>query len=466
MKKFIYITILSATVFSLVNISACKKLNEAKPEDAFTEEEAIKSPQDVQMLLNSAYDALANQLNGRVQYFNDLLSDDLRKPLKDDAGFSNEIYNRSTNIFNSDVGTLYRNLYLIPFRVNTMANYYDKVNVSTAERTRMDAEGKFLRALCHFEVLKLWAQPNGFEAGNTQPGIVLRKEVSQLPGVRSTVAESFDFIVSDLQTAIANLPENNGNYADKKAAKALLAKVYYMMNKPNEALVLLDDLLAGNPALDTSLNRFQNQGMSNTGESLFTIISTSASTDNRSGQFTEKYRSDNQTPSFTIAKELYQILKADTMDKRGKQNVLIYNEGKDNEYYAVTKFNKDYFNVPYLTLTDMYLTRAELLAETGTNLPRAIDDVNMIIARAYNDSASRFVSPAASQSVVLAAVRLQRRLEFFAEGDRVQTLKRRGGKGEPITIRNAPWGCPGMILQFPSTENGQGFVFNGTGGCN
>jgi hypothetical protein len=446
---------------------ACKKIENDKPENVYTQDDAVKTPEDVQKLLNSCYDAFANQLNGKVQTFNDLLSDDLAKPLKDDAGFRNEVFNRNTTIFNSDIGDLYRNLYLIPFRVNSLAGFFDKVGVSEPERQRMEAEGRFLRAACHFEVVKLWAQPAGFSPGNEHNGIVVRDVISQLPKARSSVAETYNFIISDLQFAAANLPDNNGNYADKNAAKALLAKVYYMLNRPNDALPLLNEVIAGTNGgdLSPSLNRFDNTAAQS--EYIFATISTNASTDNRAGEFIGKYRNDTKQPDFVISRELYLMFKSDSSDKRGKTLVQVFNEGKDNEFFAVSKFNRDYFGVPYLHLTDMLLTRAELLASSGTDLATAIADVNKIIARAYSDSTAKMLPAGAPQGTVLAEVRKQRRLEMFCEGDRVQELKRLGAKGEAnITIRNAPWNCPGMVLQFPSVETGQGFVFNPSGGCN
>lgn len=464
MKKVIY-TLSAITVLMLGY--GCKQLSQNIPDDAFITEEAMRTPEDLQALLNSCYDALANQLNGNVQISNDLLSDDLAAPLVDGAGFKNEIYNRNTNIFNSDVGTMYRNLYLIAFRVNNMAEYYDKVGVSPTEKTRMEGEAKFLRALCHFEVAKLWAHPPGFEFGNTHPGVIIRDQVSQRPKPRANVAEVYNFIIADLQFAAANLPPTNPvgkAYANQYAAKGLLAKVYYMLNRPTEAIALLNEVI---PAynLSDSLNRFDNSPNS-IAEHIFGTVSLNSG-DNRAGEFIGKYRSDTKQPDFVISKELYTLLTSDTLDKRGKQLVKVVNEGKDNEFYAVTKFNRDFFAVPYLTLTDMLLTRAELLAETNTNLPQAIADVNAIINRAYSDPTQRVLSNGAGQSVVLAQVRLQRRLELFCEGDRVQSLKRRGAQFDAsLRIRNAPWNCPGIILQFPALEDGEGFVFNGTGGCN
>lgn len=454
-----------AALFICLMFTGCKKITEEHSPNAYTEDDAIQSEADLQNLLNSCYDAFANQVNGKLQTANDLMADDLARPLKDDAAFQTEIYLRNTTIFNSDVGDLYRNLYIIPFRVNSMAQFYDKLGISETRRNKFDAEGRFLRAACHFEVLKLWAQPAGFTPDNSHIGIVIRDVNSQLPKQRSTVAEAYAFIISDLEIAIANLPNDAGtNYASKYAAKALLAKVYYQMNQPQKAIPLLNDVISGPYSLGTELNRFIDTTSKGT-ESIFATVSYNASTDNRGSFFIGKYRQDKNNESFGLSKDFYTLMSSDTTDKRSKF-VGIKNAGQDNEYYVVNKFDRDFFGVPYLTLTDMYLMRAELLAEAG-NLPQAIEDVNKIIGRAYTNPAAHEVSPAATQDGVLTAVRLQRRLEFFCEGDRVQTLKRRGAfVNSSLTIRNAPWNCAGLALQFPSTETGAGFVFNASGGCN
>jgi hypothetical protein len=457
MKKYIYLI----TIASLI-LTSCNKITEDVPDYVFTEEKAITSPQDVQNLLNSCYDALANRLNGNVQTFNDLMSDDLILSISD-AGNKAEVYNRSTIIFNDDVKDMYYNLYLVCFRVNNMELYYDKVGVSPAEQIRMRAEGRFLRGLCHFEVAKLWAQPSGFSPDNSHNGIVIRDAVSQLGKPRATLKASYEFIISDLLYAIDNLPAQNGNYASQHAAKALLAKVYYMRNLPGdaaEAIRLIGEVIP-NFTFSNSINHFNNDSASS--EYIFTMISTRQG-DNRAGVFIDQYRSDTKTPAYTITKELYQLLTTDTNDRRGKDLVKIFNKGKENEYYGVTKFNKDYFSVPYLLLTDLLLIRAELSAENG-DLATAVADANIVINRAYSDPTGKLLNVGLGQSALISLIRLQRRLEFFAEGDRLQCLKRRG-VNPALTIRNAPWNCPGMVLQFHAREASTGFEFNGTGGCN
>jgi hypothetical protein len=75
------------------------------------------------------------------------------------------------------------------------------------------------------------------------------------------------------------------------------------------------------------------------------------------------------------------------------------------------------------------------------------------------------------------AVREERRRELFAEGNRLQDLKRIGAATERgktrapevgLRIRNAPWNCPGLCPQIPDNESSgvTGMVPNPEGGCN
>jgi hypothetical protein len=112
----------------------------------------------------------------------------------------------------------------------------------------------------------------------------------------------------------------------------------------------------------------------------------------------------------------------------------------------------------------MKLIRAEALAALGSDLATAIQDVNDIRERAYGGP-QKNLAGSAGASAILTAVRFERRIEMLGEGNRVQQLKRRGANGESITIRNAPWNCPGMVLQFPVSELTDIFPLNETGGC-
>jgi hypothetical protein len=116
----------------------------------------------------------------------------------------------------------------------------------------------------------------------------------------------------------------------------------------------------------------------------------------------------------------------------------------------------------------MLLMRSEIFA-LQSNPGSAILDLGLIVKRAYGETSSKYVSLSAlSGQALIDEVRLQRRLEMHLEGDRITQLKRMGAFHSPsTTIRNAPWNCPGMVLQFPASAGTvQGFIFNPEGGCN
>ncbi len=106
MKKFKLIYTIVFSMFLGITISACNDQLDINPDTVLLPEEAITNEAELQELLVSCYDALANQYDGNIQIYSDLLSDDLARPFNDGAGYRNEVWDRNTNIFNSDVGNL------------------------------------------------------------------------------------------------------------------------------------------------------------------------------------------------------------------------------------------------------------------------------------------------------------------------------------------------------------------------
>jgi hypothetical protein len=451
-------------------ISSCTKLDITPPNEILSAD-ALTNKADYQNLLNAAYNSTANALGGNDFIFNELLSDNLDKPLNNND-FS-EVYNHNTLFFNGTIGNFYGSPYEAVFRANYLMEHADDKGIlSSTDKTKMIAECKFIRALAHYELIKLFAQPFGYTSDNSHLGIVIKKTSTPSPLPRNTVKEVYDFIIADLKDAITALPTANGNYATVYAAKALLAKVYFgMSGYPNNfgiAAQYADDVISsGAFTLSDTGNVFSTAGNS---EVIFKIVSTSSS-DNRAGGLTGNYRCDaGKNPQLRISTDLYTLATSDTSDKRALY-YQIFNAGKDNQYFGYTKFNADFFNVAYLHLTDMKLLRAEAIAESNGTLTTAVQDVNDIIKRSYGAATTKVLPTSAIASDIITAARYQRRLEMVGEGDRTFQLKRIGAKGElvnglPLKIRKAPWNCAGMVLQFPISEKTSIFIMNETGGCN
>lgn len=102
----------------------------------------------------------------------------------------------------------------------------DDANFSGSRKKEIIAEAKFLRAYAHFKLLSYFAE---WYKPESSQGVLLRNELSTLSNIvkaRSTVKESYDFIIEDLNEVIANAPATNQSfYVTKWAGMALKMRV-------------------------------------------------------------------------------------------------------------------------------------------------------------------------------------------------------------------------------------------------
>jgi len=454
--------------FALILVSAsCEKFLDVKPEGSLTTEEAIQNTDSLQKFLNGAYSSVADFANGNFQTFNELLSDNLSRP---NANLDyREIYTFNTLFFNGTIGGTYGNMYRAAMRANFVMENFDLASdLTESDRIRMEAESRFIRALAHFEIVRLFAQPWGYTSDNSHPGIIIRRTVDFEISPRNTVREVYeDLIIPDLIYARDNLPQVNGNYATSDAARALLARVYFQQDRRADAAAEVAPVIDAFP-FDTSasgLDRFVFGDTSSVqSEFIFRIVSTevNGTVDNRGGTFVGNYRSDNNpNPELRTSKQFLNLYSVNATDRR-LAFFQVKNDGAPNEFVAINKFNRDFLSVPYLHTTSMKLMYAECLAGIDPSLAiQHLDDIRM---RAYG---SGFVptNPGLSPQEIRDAIEYERRIELFAEGERIQYIKLRGARGEQREVRNAPWDCDGMILQFPISEQTDEFELNPTGGC-
>ncbi len=454
MKVYKYILIM----ILFFSISACEDLLENElPADQVRFDEAVLNEQDLQELLNSAYDVNANAYNGKNQRLVELLADNLF--IEGNSGNLVQVYNRASDFFNSDVGDYYKNPYETIYRANLVLENVENLNLDEAIENRFKGEAKFLRAISLFELVRLFAQPYGFTQDNTHIGIVIKTNTEIEAANRASVADVYQQIILDLEDAEDLLPMENGNYATTYSASAFLAKVHFQMNDFANAAQYATRVIEEGSFIfsDDINNRFSTDVSS---EAVFTVISTGLE-DNRASLFTGGYDSrgveDDNFPTLLVSQDYFNLLKSNTNDLRSNWVEAVGNNR------VFTKFNMDYFNVTVTSLTEMMLIAAESYGELDQNLPKAIEYINLIKDRAEVN----LLDAGSSAGLVISEARSERRKEFGGEGLRLHELKRRAVKGENILIRNAPWDCDGMVLQFPASEIAiEGFTLNPEGGCN
>jgi tetratricopeptide (TPR) repeat protein len=461
-------------ILAMLISTSCDDLLELEPTGEIIGEEALKSPEDLQALLNSAYDVLRGSggdfLGGRVQAIAEVMGDNIdgKSGSLDNADFL-AYYNKTTSFFTGYTQAMFDEPYYVIYRANVLLQNVDIVpGVSEADKARITGEAKFLRAICYFELVRLFAQPYGYTSDNAHLGVVLRITPSATPQNRNTVAEVYNQIVKDLQEAAQSIPAENGIYANSWAAKAYLAKVYFHMHRFEDAFELANDVISNGPNVFNNdpgelTDRYSPGG---TDEAVFKQVSTQ--NDHRGPQFSTHFRSDQSNPpTLKISRNMYNLAVSDPDDLRGQQWYSVENEGEENERIFINKFNdKNYFDVPMITITELKFIRAESVAEFSDDFSVALGDLNDIRVRAGLD----VINTVNGKQELLSLIRTEKRKEHVAEGLRFHDLRRIGAKGESIMIRGSIWNCPGMTVQFPDGEiAGAGgtefFTPNEEGGC-
>lgn len=456
--------IIPAAILMLVILAACKKI-EVKPPGQVPPDQAIKTEADLIATLNGTYTPLRgdNFWGGRSQVISELMAD-----FVDGTNFLTgdypSIYRLNTTASNGTVSNIYTEPYIIIQRANVALENLDKVS-SDATRKNVEGQAKFMRAFCHFELVKMFAQPYGFTADNSHAGIVVKTTSAQeLYRKRNTVKETYDQIIRDLKSADSVLPATNGNYPTSWAAKAMLARVYFQMNDFANAYNYANLVIASNQfPFDNTANFITNRfAEPKTSEAIWWLVNETGVSSFGTLRGDEKTK---QSMNLPITKSAYQ---AGTMagDLRGgwyKDSVL----PADVHIYSITKYKAPRFVLPILHITEMKLIRAESAAELNQNLSVAVTDINDITNRAYGGTLAPLTG-AATAATIKTRVREQRKLEMaFESGDRLQQLKRIGAKGETVLLGQAPWNCPGFVLQIPASEVTVNtfFVQNPQGGC-
>jgi starch-binding outer membrane protein, SusD/RagB family len=450
---------ISCFIAGLVLLGACKKLDNVKPEGLVDPAIAITSEANVREVLNGGYLAVAsgNFYGGRLQTVSELMAD--RADGSGLQGYEGDIFNFRSS---SDAGTgeIYYEPYKAIQRANVTLENLDKV--SAANKAKIEGEARFIRAISHFELVKIFAQPFGYTSGNTHPGIVVRTNAAfNNSSPRNTVKEVYDQVLIDLNAASSLLPASNGVYATKWAARGYLAKVYFQMNRFDSAYKYAADIITNSgatfdntPAFIT--NRF---AVTATNEQVFGLVQDAAS----GARFGTLRGALDATTIMNLFLPLTPAAYSDGSVANDKRSAWYW---ESSGVKRLKKYTVERLSLPLVYITEMKLIRAESAAELNANLATAIGDINDIINRAYTVPAT--LPGGAAPAVIIAKAREQRKLEMVYElGDRLQQVKRIGAKGEASFSRTAPWNCNGMILQFPAAEVSVNANFqpNPQGGC-
>jgi starch-binding outer membrane protein, SusD/RagB family len=232
--------------------SCTKKLNE-NPTSTLTPD-ALNTAQGVQMALDAAY-AGARLFWGNQDFFTITVigTDEFQRGV--DGNNDINVYNSSYTPSHGTVNANWRNAYTFINTTNAVIDNAPKTDLSEANKSKLTAEAKFLRANFYFILVQFF--------GDVSLNKHFQSEAST-SATRNSIAEVYDFIIQDLKDAIQSLPAGPKSAgvlpgkASAAAAKHVLAKVY-LARAGSSAKKSTDYQDAYNTAMDIINNRFSLQ---------------------------------------------------------------------------------------------------------------------------------------------------------------------------------------------------------------
>lgn len=328
---------------------------------------------------------------------------------------------------------------------------------------RLIAEAKFLRAIVHFNLLHQFAQPYQVSNGNT-PGVpLLTKSFTgtiEYPA-RATVAACYQQIAKDLNEALTDLPAvstpASRGRATKGAAAGFLARLHLYKGEYQQAAEFANQIVSATSAYSLASN-YSFYGATPTAEHVFAIVN--SATDNGrtgSGGWASYHRpaANGGRGDCAFSASLEASFTSEAGDKRYTElsDLVTAADGQRKRMtrkYLDAATNTDL--APLMRTSEMYLTRAEALAELNGINQESITLVNGIRSRA--GLAAWTTETFTTKEDFVKAILEERRKELCFEGHRRMDLLR---KGLPLrttgpTATLAVFGGPKTILPVPQRE--------------
>lgn len=258
MKKLQYKYLMIAVV-SIALFGSCSKQLNVYPTTSEVDGSVIKDLQSAKTTLNGVYYRFANagfdnNQNPSVLWVkvNENLPSELAGLFTYPYGGSDITEHRFEST-TSGISFIWQYGMDIVNAANGFIKNVEPVGAITEEdKVELIAEAKFLRAYANTMLLAYYGQYDNLAS---KYGIILRTDFVTSDNIgqpRSSVKEAYDLILSDLDDAIAGLPDQNtaNYYADVWAAKLLKARVLMLQNQESaktEVIRLCQQIIDNSP---------------------------------------------------------------------------------------------------------------------------------------------------------------------------------------------------------------------------
>ncbi|WP_052248506.1 RagB/SusD family nutrient uptake outer membrane protein [Chryseobacterium taiwanense] len=373
-----------------------------------------------------------------AQYVFGVTGDDVEKGSNPgDASFINAYDNFTFTVSDDGVRGYWIGQWQAVNRANQVITNVPKIAMDETLKNRLVAEARMLRAYFYFNLVRIYGGVPIYD-GLPADGIYLKP--------RNSVAEVYNFIVSDLTAAAAVLPQtysaSETGRVTKGGALGLLSKVYLYMKDYQKAYETSNQVISMGYALDPDFNHLFRPAGEFGSESVFEV-NCDCSAAFGGSQYAEVQGVRNQfgwgffTPTtelesafepgdirkeLTILREGETTPEGDLIHKGDPQAGNMWNQ----KVYVPTSLNNSTCgygsiqNLRILRFADILLINAEAANELG-NTAVAVTNINKVRTRAQLPNTT-----ASTQLALRNAIWQERRVELAMEMDRFPDLVRTG----------------------------------------
>ncbi|WP_343539196.1 RagB/SusD family nutrient uptake outer membrane protein, partial [Sphingobacterium thalpophilum] len=413
--KFIYI-------FYILLFTNCSSFLDVDPRSSISGDGIIKDETSANAAISGVYDALRSYYSVNYQSIAYLSGDNVQ--WTGSQSQVQEFINHRVNPENGTIASSWNGIYTTINRANNVINAIandDAAEIPATVKDKVLGQAYAIRGLAYFDLARVWG------------GVPLITEPTAKVGdnigiARSTVDQTYQQVINDLNLAEDLLPNTTDRFAfTKKTVWALKAR-YHLYKKNwaearDYAKLLIED--QSNYELISPYYSFFKNDVTGTKESVFELFYSTNEPNPHRAQW--QPQTNGGTRQWAPADPLIGLLT--NPGTAGARSVLI---AKDNQnrwygdlYYRSTGADPTYV----IRIAELYLIRAEAYAELNEyNL--AVEDLNRVRKRALLENRP-FTT---SKSDLLLWIENERRLEFAFEAHRWFDLVRTGRAQQVLGI--------------------------------
>ena len=400
-------------------MSSCKKFLDEKSNKNYVIPATLK---DLQALLDDyAFINYRLPFGGEVSADNYFLSDEALTSLTDETQRNMYLWlgERNYPLETNDWSFCYKVIYI----ANTVLETIEKINRTNDNSFLFDdikGQALFLRALYYHNAALVWCAAYSGQTAETSLGLPLRLNTNfNEKSVRSTLEETYNLIIGDLNEAVKRLPVTPVHVMrpSKPAAFALLSRVHLSMGEYVNAKNNADSTLS----YSATLLDYNSSDVNPSATNPFRLFNPEV-----------MYHARMQFPSILAGSRA----KIDTLLYRSYDN----NDMRKNAFFRINADGSFRFKGSYdpgnffagLATDEVYLTRAECNIRLN-NLAGGLADLNTLLKNRYQTGLFTPITTS-NTTDALDIVLSERRKELLMRGIRWMDLKRLNIENANITI--------------------------------